>query len=198
MLILGTPRARANGPAFALGWIMGLTIVSVVVVLLAGGADGSEGATSTALDWLKLALGVLFLGLGVKQWRGRPDADEEAEMPGWMASLDSIKPGKAFLLGSALSGVNPKNLALTLAAAASIAQAGLSAGGSAAAIAVFVVLGSLTVAGPALFFLLSPSRATGPLNSVKDLMTRYNTGIMLVLFLVLGAKLIGNGIAGLT
>ena len=118
-------------------------------------------------------------------------------MPGWMANLDSINPGNALLLGSALSGVNPKNLALTLAAAASIAQAGLSGGDSAAAIAVFVLLGSLTVAGPTLFFLLATSRAVGPLNSAKDLMTRYNTALMLVLFLVLGAKLIGNGIAGL-
>ena len=73
VLILGTPRARTNGPAFALGWIGGLIIVSVVVVLLAGGADDSESATSTALDWIKLALGALFLGLAVKQWRGRPD-----------------------------------------------------------------------------------------------------------------------------
>ena len=46
-------------------------------------------------------------------------------MPKWMATIDRFTAGKSLGLGAALSGVNPKNLALTLAAAASIAQAGL-------------------------------------------------------------------------
>jgi threonine/homoserine/homoserine lactone efflux protein len=50
-------------------------------------------------------------------------------------------------LGAALSGANPKNLALTLAAAASIAEAGLDQADEAIAIVVFVALGSITVAG---------------------------------------------------
>jgi hypothetical protein len=50
-------------------------------------------------------------------WPGTRDA----EMDG---TIDSATPSKAALLGAALSGANPKNLALTLAAA-SIAEAGL-------------------------------------------------------------------------
>jgi Sap, sulfolipid-1-addressing protein len=34
VLVLGASHARTSGPAFALGWIAGLTVVSSVVVLL--------------------------------------------------------------------------------------------------------------------------------------------------------------------
>jgi hypothetical protein len=54
-------------------------------------------------------------------------------------------------LGALLSGANPKNLALILAAAASVADLGLSSAQKVVAIAVYVVLGSVAVAGPVLF-----------------------------------------------
>jgi hypothetical protein len=44
-----------------------------------------------------------------------------------MAAIDEVTAGRALGFGVLLSAVNPKNLALTLAAAASLAQAGLSA-----------------------------------------------------------------------
>ena len=198
ILMLGTPRARSNGPAFAIGWVVGLVVVSVIVVLLASGADDADSGSSTAVDVINLVFGALFLLLALKQWRSRPRPGVEVAMPKWMAAIDTVTPGRAFLLGAALSGVNPKNLALTLAAAASIAQAGLDAGGTAVAIACFVVIGSLTVAGPVVVFIVAARQAAGPLESIKDFMAAHNAVIMMVVLLVLGAKLIGNGIAGLT
>jgi hypothetical protein len=198
ILILGTPKASSNGPAFAVGWVAGLCVVSVVVVLLASGSDDQDSGASTTLDVIKLLLGVLFLVAALAQWRKRPKAGQPAEMPGWMQTIDRFTPGTSLGFGAALSGANPKNLALTLAAAASIAQAGLDGGGTAVSIIVFVVVGSLTVAGPVLFNLLAGDRAAGPLASIKTFMTDHNAAIMMVLLLVLGAKLLGNGIAGLT
>jgi threonine/homoserine/homoserine lactone efflux protein len=197
ILMLGTPRARSNGPAFAVGWVLGLVIVSVIVVLVASGADDADSGTSTAVDVIKLVLGVLFLFLALMQWRSRPRPGVEVAMPKWMSAIDSFTPGRSFVLGAALSGLNPKNLALTLAAATSIAQAGLDAGGTAVAIGCFVVIGSLTVGGPVVFFLVASRRAVGPLESIKDFMAAHNAVIMMVVLLILGAKLIGDGWAGL-
>jgi hypothetical protein len=84
VLMLATPRARVNGPAFLAGWVL----------------------------------------LGVKQWRGRPRGDEEAALPKWMATVDHFGPAKAFGFGAVLSGANPKNLLLTVGAAAAIGQTG--------------------------------------------------------------------------
>jgi threonine/homoserine/homoserine lactone efflux protein len=198
ILILGTPKARSNGPAFAAGWVLGLIVVSMIVLVVASGSDETDSGSSTAVDVVKLLFGVAFLLLAAKQWQSRPKPGEQATMPKWMSTVDGFAPGKSFVLGAALSGANPKNLALTLAAAASIAQAGLSGGGSAVAVTVFVVIGSLTVAGPVLFYVFASARAAKPLESIKVFMSDHNAVIMMVVLLVLGAKLIGNGIAGLS
>lgn len=197
ILMLGTPKARSNGPAFAVGWIAGLVIVSTIVLVLASGADDPNSSASTTVHWGKLAIGVLFLVLAAKQWRTRPKHGEAAAMPKWMSAIDTFSPGKSLVLGAALSGINPKNLALTLAAAASIAQAGLDGGDSAVAVAVFVVIGSLTVAGPVVFYLVATGKATAPLAEIKDFLSDHNAVIMMVVFLILGAKLIGNALPGL-
>jgi threonine/homoserine/homoserine lactone efflux protein len=198
ILMLGTPRARSNGPAFAVGWVLGLVVVSVIVLAAASGADDPDSGASTSADTVKLVLGLVFLVLALRQWRGRPREGEEPTMPKWMSALDEFGAGKSFGLGAVLSGVNPKNLALTLAAAASIAQARLDGAESAAAVAVFVVLASLTVAGPVIFFLLAGDAASKPLASIKAFMSEHNAVIMMVVLLVLGAKLLGNGISGLS
>ena len=79
ILILATPKARSNGPAFAAGWVLGLVIVSVIVLLVAGGSDDPDSGSSTAVDVIKLLLGVLFLVMALMQWRGRPQPGEEAD-----------------------------------------------------------------------------------------------------------------------
>lgn len=194
VLVLGAPRARTAGPAFALGWVAGLIAVSVVVLLLVGNGGDADGE-DPGLDWLKIAIGVLFLAMAAKQWTKRPRSGEEPEQPSWMASVDSATPARAALLGAALSGANPKNLALTLTAAASIAEAGLDPTDTAIATAVFVAIGSATVAGAVLFYLVDGDRAAVPLATLKRFMAENNAVIMMVVLLLLGAKLLGDGLA---
>jgi threonine/homoserine/homoserine lactone efflux protein len=196
ILVLATPRARSNGSAFALGWVAALVVVSVVVLIVAHGADDPNSTSSDTVNWGKLLLGVLFFALASREWRNRPRHGEPATMPKWMQTVDRLSPGKALVLGAALAGVNPKNLTLTLAASASIAQAGLSTGDSAIAVAVFVVIASISVAGPVLWYLLAPTSAAKPLDAIKQFMSEHNAVIMCVVFLVLGAKLLGDGLGG--
>jgi threonine/homoserine/homoserine lactone efflux protein len=194
VLVLGAPKARTAGPAFALGWVAGLLAVSVVVVLAVGAGSDSD-SDDPAISWLKVAIGIAFLVLAAMQWKKRPKEGQEPEMPSWMATIDSATPSKAAVLGAALSGANPKNLALTLAAAASIAEAGLDTADEAIAIVVFVALGSTTVAGAVLFYLLDAERAARPLDAIRRFMSDNNAVIMMVILLLLGAKLLGDGLA---
>jgi threonine/homoserine/homoserine lactone efflux protein len=195
VVVLGAERARTAGPAFALGWIAGLLAVSVIVVLLVGSGSDPD-ADDPGVSWLKLGIGVLFVLMAAKQWTKRPKPGEEPETPGWMTTIDSATPARAAVLGAALSGANPKNLALTLTAAASIAEAGLDGTDTAIAIAVFVALGSATVAGAVLFHLVAGDRAERPLGAVRQFMSGNSPVIMMVVLLLLGAKLIGDGLAG--
>ena len=168
--------------------------MSIVVVLVLGNrADPSSD--EPGLDWLKIAIGILFLAMAAKQWTKRPRPGEEPETPSWMATVDTATPARAALLGAALSGANPKNLALTLAASASIAEAGLDDADTAVAVLVFIAIGSITVAGSVLLYLIDAQRAARPLAAVKRFMAANNAVIMMVVLLLLGAKLLGDGLA---
>ena len=197
VLTLGTPRARPNSIAFTVGWLAGLTIVGALMLAASSGnATQSSGAPATWTSVLKLVFGLLFLALAVHSWRGRPKHGEEAEMPKWMQALDTFSAGKMLGVGALLSGLNPKNLALTVAAATTIAQAGISSGQEAVALAVFIVIGSLTILTPVAIYFLMGAKAKEILDELKGFMAAHNGAIMTVLFLVLGAKLIGEAING--
>src|SRR5689334_19201657 len=122
VLMLGTPKARVNGPAFLVGWIAGLAVVGVVVLLISSGASASKhGSPATWVSILKIVLGVVLLRLAMREWRGRPRGDSTPELPAWMKRVDTFTPGRSAALAAALSAVNPKNLILTIGAAAAIA-----------------------------------------------------------------------------
>ena len=110
-----------------------------------------------------------------------------------------MSPLKAFGLAVVLAAVNPKNLILTAGAAAGLAQVqGLSTTDAVVAIAVFVVIASLTIAGPVLYALFGGERARTSLNSAKAWLTTHNAAVMAVLFLVFGVDLIAKGLPPLT
>jgi Sap, sulfolipid-1-addressing protein len=198
VLILVTPRARANGPAFVAGWIGGLAVLGGVLLAIASGADASDD--NQPADWVsivELVLGVALLLLAVKQWRGRPRHDEEPPVPKWMGALDGFTAVKALAAGAVLSSVNPKNLLLAIAAAAEISQTAISGSEQAVGWGVFVLIATVGVAVPVVIYFALGDRAGPVLGSLKDWLARNNRVIMAVLLLVIGAKLIGDGIAGL-
>jgi threonine/homoserine/homoserine lactone efflux protein len=96
VLMLITPRARANGITFVLGWVLGIAVAGAILLSLAGSADASDdGAPATWVNWLKLVLGVLLLLLAAKEWRARPRPGAQVAMPKWMGALDGMTPPKA-------------------------------------------------------------------------------------------------------
>jgi threonine/homoserine/homoserine lactone efflux protein len=200
ILMLFSQRARVNGPAFLLGWVVALAALSTVVYVVSH--DGNVATSSTASDsvsWGKIVLGVALLALARRNWRKRPAPGEEAAMPKWLASVESVSPVKAFGLAVVLAAVNPKNLILTLGAASGLAQVqGLSTTDAVVAIAVFVVIASLTIAGPVLYALFGGAPARRALDSAKSWLTAHNAAVMGVLFLVFGVDLIAKGLPPLT
>lgn len=198
VLMLFTKKAKSNSLAFLLGWVIGLTIVGLIVLYIAGTQDLSPASgPSTAASTIKLLLGLLLLFLAAKQWKKRPLPGEEPEMPKWMKTIDTFTPVKALGLALLLSGANPKNLALTLAAAISIAQANLSSFYSLIALGIFVIIGSITIAIPGLIYLIKGDKAAKTLNEMKAWLVQNNATVMFVLFLILGADLVGRGISEL-
>ncbi|MEV0746019.1 GAP family protein [Streptomyces sp. NPDC050273] len=199
ILMLATPKGRANGLAFTAGWIVAVAAVVTVVVLAGSGADasGDDGPATWTL-WLKLALGVLFLLFAAKQWTDRPRAGHDAATPGWMKAIDTFSPGKAAGLAVVLVVANPKNLVLAVGGAVSIAGSTAGAGGKAVAAVLMVLIASLCALVPLGVYLAGGARATEVLGGWKEWMARHNSAIMTTLLVVLGVKYIGDALSGLT
>ena len=198
VLMLATPKGRVNGPAFLAGWIIGLAAAGTIVLLISSGASASSnGAPATWVSILKIVLGLLLLLVAVKQWHGRPRGGAEPGLPAWMKTIDTFTPVKSAGIALLLSAINPKNLLLTVGAAAAIAQTGSSTIDQAVALAVFVLLGTLGVGAPVAIYYLMAEKATKILGDLHEWMARENATIMAVICLIIGAKLIGDAIASL-
>jgi threonine/homoserine/homoserine lactone efflux protein len=200
VLMLVSRRARSNGFAFLVGWMLGIAVLGGVVVLLVGSgtSDDADAGPATWASVVKLVLGLLLLLLAVKQWSGRPRDGATPPTPGWMSAIDSFTAVKAFGLAVGLGAVNPKNLLLVVAGATTIAQATSSTGERLGAMLVFVVIASIGVAAPLVVYLSMGARAARILDELRTWMTDNNATIMAVLLLVIAAKLVGDAIAALT
>lgn len=199
ILMLVTPKAKTNGTAFAAGWVLGLALVGTIVLVLAAGKNysASSGPTQT-VSIIKLVLGLLLLLAAWRQWRGRPKQGETPKLPKWMDAIDAFTAVRALAIGFVLSAVNPKNLALSIAAALSIAQAGISAGEEAGVLIIFVVLAASTVLAPVAVYVAMGDGAATILGGWRTWLAANNTVVTAVLLLVFAVVLIGKGIAGLS
>jgi threonine/homoserine/homoserine lactone efflux protein len=199
ILILFSPRARVNGPAFLFGWVLGLSLVCLVVTVFASALDvGTDSSASDGASTFKVVLGILLIVGAIRKWRSRPAPGAEVELPKWMATIDSFTPIKAIGLGVLFSGLNPKCLVFGAAAAASVAQANLSSTDTVITLAVFVVLSSLTVIVPIAYALIGGESSRTTLEGWKAWLSANNAAVMAVLFLVFGVVLVSQGLGPIT
>ena len=166
-----------------------IPIIAVVLMLMSARAR---------LNGPGSVLGLLLIGVAVRQWRGRPKPGQDVEAPKWMGSIERFNPPRAAGAGAVLSGLNPKNTLLAVGAATGIAQSGIGAADQAVAYAVFAVVATLGVAAPVVMYFALGERSRQILTGLRDWMGQHNAAIMAVLCLVIGAKLIGDAISGFT
>jgi threonine/homoserine/homoserine lactone efflux protein len=197
ILMLLSRKATATSTGFLLGWVVGIVLVTVVVLVLVGQAGNTAGGEpSTMSSVLKLVLGAALILLAVRQWQGRPKAGETGAMPKWMDAIESFSFVRALLLGFGLSAINPKNLLLCLAAGTTIGAAHLPTGQLVVAMVVFTLLACSTVAVPVVGYLAARDRMAAPLDRLRAWLTQNNAAVTAVLLLVIGTVLLGKGIAG--
>jgi threonine/homoserine/homoserine lactone efflux protein len=199
ILMLFSSRAKANGPVFLLGWVIGLSVVVAVVYAITHAANAATDSTSSdTVSWIKVAAGVLLIGAARRQYAKRPKTGEVAQMPKWLSTVDQMKPGAAFVLAIICSAVNPKNLILAAGAAAGVAQVNDSVGDAVVALIVFVLVASLSVGGAVAYYFIGGARARAHLDDFKAYLTEHNAAVMATLLLVIGVVLIAKGLDLLT
>ncbi len=198
VLLVSSVGGRAKDLAYVLGCAASTAVIGGVLIAVGVGSGSSDsGGPSTGTSVLKLVVGGLLLAMAARQWRGRPHPDEEPVLPKWMGALDALSAPKAFVAGVVVVGLNPKNLLLIVAGAAAVAGAGASAGEEAIAWTLFTLIAIVGVATPVVIAFVMGDRSESLLERLRAWMAHNNGVIMAVILLLIGAKLIGDGISGL-
>jgi hypothetical protein len=179
ILVLLSDRARRAGPLFLAGYILSLSAVTAIGLLLSNPVDfGKPNNPSTAATVLLTALSLLILGIASWVWTNRPLPGTEPELPHWLHSVVSLPPILAFGLGIVLSVVSFKNLGLIISAVVLITQADPSATGEILLFLTFVIVGSLGVGVPVIWYFRAGADAPATLERWKTWLTVNNAKIM--------------------
>lgn len=198
ILILLSPRARANGPAFLAGWALGLTLVGALAMVLAEEreTDAADGQPLWAF-LLRIALAAGLLYLAYRAFGKRPRRGETPRLPGWMAAVDSFSGIRSFSVAAAAAALKPKNLLLTVAAMVDLALSDLATGRSALVFLVFVAVSSLGIAAPVVYALVGGETAQRTLTAWRTRLQAHNAVIVAAVLGVLGAKVLLEAMLGL-
>lgn len=196
ILMLFSPRRRGNVAAYLVGWVAGITTVVTIAALLTSGVEEvADGEDYHTVDWVRIAIGVCLLLYAVKKWLGRPTGPD-VEMPKWMSAINDFTPLKSLGIGLLLSGLNPKNFALAASAGTAVGQPGLTTAESIIVGVLFVVVATLGLALPVLYYALGGSNARRHLDSTRTWLIANNTVLVTALMALIGVVLIGEGIRG--
>ena len=134
------------------------------IVLVRAGRLCDAGCIRRQLDLgrMNIVIGVLLLAVARRQFAKRPADGEQAELPEWTRRVDDFDMGRSVALGFALSAINPKNLLLTVSAAALIAQAGISSADEFGALAIYTAIATIGPAIPVAFALVRGDQGRPP------------------------------------
>ncbi len=193
IMLLLTRRPVAAGSAFLAGWVVGVTVAVTLAVLVSAWVELAYG-TPTWVAWVRLVLGALLIGLGLRKWLNR---GQVSSPPAWMSSLSTATPATGAKLGVLLSAANPKVLVLAAAAGLTIGAAEPAVAEAIKVSAAFVLMSSLTVALPLFAFLLAGERVLPPLRRARDWLEAHNAAVLAVVFVAIGLMVLVEGIRGL-
>ena len=191
ILFLGSRRPLPNAGALALGYFTTCAAMGIAGLTLFGGA---EDAISTVGRVVSITLGTLLLVLGLRSLLRSPDPD--ASPPGWMESIKSMSPARAFGFGVALFPVQIKNLAIFVACIELIIASSLSPQGGILALGLVLVIFALPVLVLIGLYTASPRRASGALGSLRGWMEKNGRTITVVLCFLFGAFFLLRGLSG--
>ncbi|MGC4108123.1 MAG: GAP family protein [Thermomicrobiales bacterium] len=195
-LMLQTPAPGRTSAGFAVGWVVGMAILAVVLTAVASVVP--EGDSDHPRHWigvLQLVLGVLLILLAAKKIATRPTGDAEAEMPAMLGRLAETTPGRSVLVGFVAAAVNPKHVAFVLPVGTLVVDYGLSRGEVGIALGIFTLLASASVLAPTVAWRVAPDRVGQIVDTAFTWMVRNMNVVSAGVLLLIGANVIGKGIA---
>ncbi|MFK3679536.1 GAP family protein [Microbacterium sp. NPDC090218] len=210
--VLLSRNARANGIAYLLGWILGLAgLMALFLWLFPLLAVHEVGEPPLWVPLVRLLVGLFLVASAVWVYRkGRAHIARMAaastpqdvvaaspQLPGWLHSVESFRPGRTFLLGTGLFVLNPVDASCAIIAALDITLSGVDPTAGLWVAVVFVVIGVLPIALPVAYVVVRGSAAQPLLDRVRTWIAGNTHVLNAALLLVIGALQLEKGIGGL-
>jgi hypothetical protein len=197
MLILASDGARAKGVGFVAGRVAGLGLFVGAALLIFSVIDdpalGHRGHPSPAVAIARIAIGVALIGLAGRKWHRR-NAETNGRPSPLVRRVDGLTARGSFGLGLVVTAIDPASISLGVLVGLDIAAARLPVVTGVLVAVGFVLVSTVTVTGPLLAYLAGGDAARRWLADLKVWLLANEKAVMMVLFLLVGAILIGRGI----
>jgi threonine/homoserine/homoserine lactone efflux protein len=191
VLVLQSDRARPSSLAFMCGWLVGLAATTEVFVQVPRLLDGLNRPAPTWAAWVRIAVGIALVALGVWRWLTRHRVSKQ---PAWLNRLSRMTPVAAGAIGVGLILVNPKVLVMNAAAGLVIGTASLGVPGASGAVAYYTVIAGSSVLVPILAYTVAGERVDHQLERLKQWMERQHAVLMAGFLGAVGLLLVYTGI----
>lgn len=198
ILVLMSRRGISNGWAFLGGWLVGLALLVIgVIVLIQGGDMPAREGPRPVVPWIRIGLGSVLLVISARAWTRRRRNGENPGVPSWMKYVDQFSALKSLILGIALVILNLKNLPLSIEMAVLVARRHLPIGEVTSCVTIFLAVSSIGLLIPVLVAILGGDEAKITLERWKQWLGANNSTIISVIFLFLGIYFVVKGAMGL-
>jgi hypothetical protein len=195
ILLLASEGGLMKGLGYVLGWLGGLVAIVAVVVVATGGKPLiPKSSPSTAALAVKLAAGVILVGIAARRrarLSGTSSVAKKKE-PKWMARIDGVNPltaaGLAFLL---------QPWVLVVAGLSTIVAAKLNSVGEYIIVFAFCVWCSASYLVLETYAALRPEVVQGRLQAILKWINTHRDQAIVILSLALGLYLMAKALYGL-
>lgn len=194
VLVLHSPRPKPTALAFLAGWVVGLTLVTLIFLEVSNLLGGGMNKPPAWASWVRVAAGGALIAFGVYKWLTRKRSDHS---PKWMSSFAKITPARALVTAMVLVVLNVKVLFMCAAAGLAIGTEGLGRANATLGVVYYVAIAASTVALPILAYAVSGDRLDQPLVRLKDWMEAQHATLVAGILVVLGVLVLYKGIHGL-
>jgi len=210
--VLVSRRARVNGVAFLIGWVIAVLIVSFVSLAFLQFLGENDDADSPLwLAIVRLLLGLLLVLIAVRVYRrGTARVKQMAaatspadivsaapQLPGWLKAVDTFKPARSASLGLGIFLLNPVDVSCVVLAMVDIGQADVSEVARVVVIIVFVAISVSPIAIPVILTLVKGAKADPVLERVRSWIASHTSALNAGLLLLIGAMQIQKALGEL-
>jgi cytochrome c biogenesis protein CcdA len=199
LAVLTSARGRANGLAFAAGFMLGQSAAFAGAYFIGTAATTNTDGNEQIAAWLELAFGLFLLAIAWPQ-RRRPEDPVvvgRSRTKALLERLRGLRPGTAFSAGTLLGIGGVKRLSITLVAGATVGVAGLGPAEDLATAVLYVVVGGLLVWLPVSVYAVAGDRAEGWIAAAETWLTGNERRLMFFTTVIFGLLLTSDAVVRL-